>query len=65
MVRTQIVINDQLMQEAMSVGRYKTKRETVQAALELLAKVCGQTKIRQFRGKLHWQGNLYRMRSDK
>ncbi len=63
-MRTNIVIDDMLMEEAMKVSDHQTKRETVEEALRLLVKIKHQSKIRKLRGKLHWEGNLDVMRSD-
>ncbi|MHB1567164.1 MAG: type II toxin-antitoxin system VapB family antitoxin [Acidiferrobacter sp.] len=43
---------------------YKTKREVVEAGLEMLVKMGRQQKIRAARGKLHWGGDLDSMRRD-
>ncbi len=64
-MRTNIVIDDRLMNEAIGVSGYKTKKETVEAALKLLIQVRGQISIRAFRGKLKWDGDLEQMRTDK
>jgi len=37
-MRTNIDIDDKLMQEAMRSGGFKTKKETVEAALTMMAK---------------------------
>lgn len=63
-MRTNIVIDDALMNEALGVSGFKTKRETVEEALKLLVALKNQTKIRSLRGKLFWQGDLEAMRSD-
>ena len=64
-VRTNIVIDDQLMDQALILSGLKTKRETVEEALRLLISLKSQAKIRDFRGKLNWEGNLNEMRTDK
>lgn len=64
-VRTNIVIDDQLMDQALILSGFKTKRETVEEALRLLISLKSQAKIRDFRGKLNWEGNLNEMRTDK
>jgi Arc/MetJ family transcription regulator len=61
-VRTNIDIDDELMAKAMTLSGHKTKRETVEAALELLVKLKSQEAIRAARGKLQWEGNLEAMR---
>jgi Arc/MetJ family transcription regulator len=57
-VRTNIEIDDSLMQEAMRRSGSTTKRATVEAALKLLIQTRAQTGIRRLRGKVRWIGNL-------
>ncbi|MGF1587598.1 MAG: type II toxin-antitoxin system VapB family antitoxin [Bacteroidales bacterium] len=64
-MRTNIVIDDKLMKKAMSITGHKTKKATVEEALKLIVSLKEQEKIRSFRGKLKWQGNLEQMRLDK
>lgn len=64
-MRTNIVIDDALMEEALAVSGYSTKRETVEEALKMLISLKQQSKIRSFRGKLQWEGDLDAMRTDK
>lgn len=64
MMRTNIVIDDELMAQAMSASGAKTKREVVEEALRLMVQIRGQAEIRKFRGKLHWEGDLEAMRLD-
>jgi len=63
-VRTNIDIDDDLMDEAMKVSGLSTKRETVEAGLRLLIQLKRQQRIRAYRGKLRWGGDLTRMRRD-
>jgi len=64
-MRTNIVINDDLMNEALSISGYKTKKDTVEAGLKLLIAQKNQLKIKKIKGKLNWEGNLEEMRLDK
>jgi len=64
-VRTNIVIDDGLMQAAMQLTGLKTKREAVEAGLKTLLRLAQQEEIRKFRGRLDWQGDLDRMRQDR
>ena len=64
-MRTNIVIDDVLMKEAITVSGHKTKKETVEEALKLLIAIKKQVKIRTYRGKLNWNGDLDKMRADK
>lgn len=63
-MRTNIDIDDDLMVEAMKASGLATKRETVEAGLLLLVKLKRQQRIRNYRGKLRWEGDLERMRRD-
>jgi len=64
-MRTNIVIDDQLMNQALSLSGLKTKKETVEEALRLLISLKKQASVRSFRGKLNWEGDLEKMRTDK
>lgn len=64
-MRTNIVIDDHLMQETLRLTGLKTKREAVDLGLRTLVRLRQQEEIRRFRGKLDWQGDLDAMRADK
>ena len=64
-MRTNIVIDDKLMSEALRLTGLKTKREAVELGLKTLLRLQQQEEIRGFRGKLDWQGDLELMRADK
>ena len=64
-MRTNIVIDDKLMEEVLRVTGLKTKKEAVERGLRMLLRLGKQTGIRKLRGKLHWEGNLEVMRNDK
>lgn len=53
-MRTNIVIDDQLMSAAMRAGDFKTKKDAVEEGLRLLARRKAHQDIRALRGKLHW-----------
>ncbi len=61
-MRTNIVIDDQLMSEALKTSGLKTKKEAVEQGLLLLVRHNKQQAIRKLRGKLKWEGNLDEMR---
>ncbi len=63
-MRTNIVIDDDLLNEALLLTQLKTKKAVVETALKLLVRMEKQERIRQFRGKLTWEGNLDEMRAD-
>ena len=63
-MRTNIVINDELMDQAMKATGLKTKRAVVEAGLRKLVQLDEQAKILDYFGKLHWEGDLDEMRRD-
>ena len=63
-MRTNIVIDDALMADALKATGAKTKREAVELGLRTLLRLRRQEEIRRFRGKLSWEGDLEAMRLD-
>lgn len=63
-MRTNIVIDDALMRDAMKASGLKTKREAVEFGLQTLVRLKRQQQIKTLRGKVQWQGNLERLRTD-
>ena len=53
-MRTNIVIDEDLMAQAMKAGPYKTKKDAVEAGLKLLARQAAYREILKWEGKLHW-----------
>jgi Arc/MetJ family transcription regulator len=64
-MRTNIIIDDYLMAEAMKLSRSKTKRAAVESGLRLLIQIKKQERIKSLRGKLKWEGDLDKMRLDR
>ena len=64
-MRTNIVIDDDLMKRAMRAAGAKTKREAVEAGLRLLVDIRQQSQMRELRGKLRWEGDLKAMRRSR
>ena len=64
-MRTDIVIDDKLMEDALKVTGLKTKKEAVEEGLKLLIQKNKQQAIRKLRGKLKWEGDLNEMRGSK
>ena len=63
-MRTNIVIDDELMNEAMTLSQLKTKKAVVETGLKLLIQIKKQERIKKLRGKLTWDGDLDQMRID-
>lgn len=64
-VRTNIIIDDKLMRDALHATGLKTKREAVELGLQTLVRLNKQAEIRRLRGKSEWQGDLDAMRIDR
>ena len=62
-MRTNIDIDDKLMNEALKMTGLKTKKDAVELGLKTLVRLHKQAKIRKFRGRLKWEGDLDDMRS--
>ncbi|MBL4864885.1 MAG: type II toxin-antitoxin system VapB family antitoxin [Pseudomonadales bacterium] len=63
-MRTNIVIDDKLMEEAIKLTGVATKKEAVELGLKTIIRLKKQDKIRAYRGKLKWEGDLEQMRTD-
>lgn len=63
-MRTNIVIDDQLMRQALHLTGLKTKRETVELALRTLVRLAEQEKLKSLRGTLAWEDDLDAMRTE-
>lgn len=61
-MRTNIHIDDRLVRRAARLTGLRTKREIVHRGLELLVRLKEQERIRKFRGKLRWRGDLSKSR---
>ena len=64
-MRTNIDIDDRLMEEAMKSSGSRTKRATVEAGLKLLIQTRAQSSIRKLRGKVKWEGELHLSRQGR
>ena len=64
-MRTNIVIDDTLMSEALKLSGHKTKKDVVEEGLKLLIALKTQARIRKYRGALKWEGDLDKMRADQ
>lgn len=62
-MRTNIVIDDELMREALKATGLTTKREAVELGLQTLVRLREQKEIRSLRG-IGWTGDLEAMRRD-
>lgn len=64
-MRTNVVINDELMRQALHASGLPTKRAVIEAALRLLVQVHEQSEVRRLRGKVAWEGDLEASRAGR
>ena len=64
-MRTNIVIDDELMAKALEATGLSTKKEVVEQGLKLLIRRKEQQSIRNLRGQVKWEGDLDEMRGGK
>lgn len=57
-MRTNIVLDEELMREAQKLTALPTKKAVVDEALRTLIRLKKQEKILSLRGKIHWGGDL-------
>lgn len=60
--RTNIVIEDALIKQAMKLTGLDTKRDVVEEALRTVIALKRQERLKSYRGKLKWQGDLAELR---
>lgn len=64
-MRTNIVIDDELMAKAIEATGLETKKDVVEQGLKLLVKRKQQQSIRSLRGKVKWEGDLAELRGSE
>jgi len=64
-MRTNIVLDDELLERARRLTGLTTKRAVVEEALRLLVKLREQEGVRSLRGRLRWEGDLSQMREGR
>jgi Arc/MetJ family transcription regulator len=62
-MRTNINIDDALLEKAMKMSKAKSKKEAVERGLQELIKQAAREDMRALRGKVEWEGDLDEMRS--
>ena len=62
-MRTNIEIDDNLMEDVLRATGLTTKKEGVELGLKTLIRLKKQERIKSFRGQLKWTGDLDDMRT--
>lgn len=65
MFRTNIELDEKLVNEALKLTRMKTKKELVNYALKDLIRKVKRKKILELEGRVEWTGNLTEMRKSR
>ena len=61
-MRTNIVLNDELVKEAMKLSHSNTKKEVIDLALQTFVAQLKRRNMKQLFGKVSWEGDLKKMR---
>jgi Arc/MetJ family transcription regulator len=64
-MRTNVVIDETLMADAMKYTGLHTKKAVIEEALRTLVRLRSQERIRHLRGQLHWEGDLDALRASR
>jgi len=63
-MRTNVVIDEELIRRAQQLGGFSTKKSAIEAGLKLLVQLAAQRKLKTLRGRIRWEGSLDEMRED-
>jgi len=64
-MRTNVILNDELIRKAQQLTGIKTKKDVIHEALVTLIRMREQAQVRALRGKLPWDGDLNRQRQER
>jgi Arc/MetJ family transcription regulator len=64
-MRTNVVLDDELIRKAQELTGIKTKKDVIHEALSTLIRLREQQQIRSLRGKLKWDGSLDELRQGR
>jgi len=64
-MRTNIVLDEQLVKEGLRLTKLKTKKDLVNLALKELIERRKRKKILKLEGKVKWEGSLDEMRGER
>jgi Arc/MetJ family transcription regulator len=64
-MRTNIVIDDTLMRDALAASGLPSKRAVVEAGLRSLVSLHRQAGVRRLRGQVKWTGDLAKLRTGR
>ena len=62
-MRTNIDLDDKLVNDVMRMSNAKTKKEAITEALRNYRRILSQKQLLKLKGKVKWEGDLDEMRS--
>jgi Arc/MetJ family transcription regulator len=65
MKRTNVLLDDKIVEDCLKATGIKTRRALIDHALRELLRHESQTKILELKGKVHWQGDLNEWRQSR
>jgi Arc/MetJ family transcription regulator len=64
-MQTQVVVDSELLQQALKAAGSTNAQAIVEAGLKLLIQFHAQTDVRRLHGKIHWSGDLDDLRASR
>jgi Arc/MetJ family transcription regulator len=64
-MRTNVILDDELIRKAQQLTGIKTKKDVIHEALVTLIRMREQAQVRALRGKLPWDGDLNQQRQGR
>ena len=64
-MRTNVVLDELLVEKTKALTGIKTTRAVIDEALRVLIQLREQTQVRDLRGRLHWEGDLAMLRESR
>lgn len=65
MIRTNVELDEKLVNAALKVTKIKTRKALIDYALRELLRHAQQKELLKLRGKIHWEGDLKTMREGR
>lgn len=64
-MRTHIELQDELLEQVITLGHFNTKKEAVNSALAAYANQLKREELLNMEGKVNWQGDLNQLRANR
>ena len=65
MGRTNVVLDDELVEKCLAATGLKTRRELIDYALREVLRHKNQRRLLELKGRVNWEGDLETMRSSR